>query len=685
MRPRPAHVLTAGLAVAFLTTGSAMAAPGAPGDAPSGPPASAGHLPPTDRDGDRIGDDLAERLGRASAGDRVNVVVRGLGTADARRRVGGFAVRRVLPIVDGFSARVTVGQARALARAPGVVRVDAVRTVSTTDIATDRDFGAALARQTFGATGAGVGICVVDTGVDRLHEQIAPRTVVFKDFIGTGTLAYDDHGHGTHVASIAAGDGTGGAAAADHVGVAPGAALYAAKVLDGGGSGSNDAVMAGIQWCAAQPGVRVLSMSLGDSVPSDGSDPMSAAVDTATAAGKVVVVAAGNAGDAPSTIPSPGAARTAITVGAVSDWSAPVGASYRDPGIALAPFSSRGPVLASGGTYVKPDVAAPGVTVSAASAGTGSGYVTYSGTSMATPYVAGAVALGLQQAPGAAPAAVSTALQTTARDRGAAGKDSEWGAGLVDVEAFVQNLTATSNQAVTAYPTFSRLTGSLANGGSSSVPVVVTDTSVPLAVTVTITSGSQGCLLYWPGQGCAWPGEWSPDLDAELRSPTGQVVATSQCALTGWFCSAVGRQETLLVSAPVAGTYTLRVYAWNGGPGGTFAADVSTGPLTGQDAPPPPPPPDPEPNQPPVVDAGNDVAVSSKNGRPVRVRLDGTATDADGSVVAVWWTDGSGATIADTATLTQRLGLGTHVFTFHARDDDGAAASDSVTVTVSRR
>ena len=77
----------------------------------------------------------------------------------------------------------------------------------------------------------------------------------------------------THVASIAAGDGnstTGGssASAAAHIGVAPGASLYAAKVLDASGSGPNDAVMAGIQWCAAQPGVRVISMSLGDSVPS---------------------------------------------------------------------------------------------------------------------------------------------------------------------------------------------------------------------------------------------------------------------------------------------------------------------------------------------------------------------------------------------------------------------------------
>ena len=318
MRPYRAVALAAAVAAAVLSAGSAAASPAEDGSRIVAP-ARPGDPPATDRDHDRLADDLAARLGRATGSDRVDVIVRGVGVGGARAAVGSFAVRRLLPLVDGFSARVTAGQARALTRVPGVVRVDAVRTVRVTDTATDRDFGAALARQTFSTTGAGVGVCVVDTGVDPAHEQIAPRTVVFRDLIGTGTQPYDDHGHGTHVASIAAGDGdsatgTTSATAAAHIGVAPGASLYAAKVLDAGGSGPNDVVLSGIQWCAAQPGVDVVSMSLGDSVPSDGSDPISVAVDQATADGTAVVVAAGNAGDAPSTIPSPGAARTAITV-----------------------------------------------------------------------------------------------------------------------------------------------------------------------------------------------------------------------------------------------------------------------------------------------------------------------------------------------------------------------------------
>jgi serine protease AprX len=619
--------------------------------------------------------------------ERLSAVVRGLGVDAARGQVGALAVRHRLPLVDGFSARMTRGQAQALERSPGV-RVDRVRRVSVTDTATDRDFGAQLARQTFGVTGAGVGICVVDTGVDPGHEQVAPRSVAFRDFIGSSATAYDDHGHGTHVTSIAAGDGdsatgSASAAAAAHVGVAPGASLYAAKVLDGGGSGPNDGVMAGIQWCASQPGVRVISMSLGDSVPSDGTDPMSAAVDAATAAGKVVVVTAGNAGDSPSTIPSPGAARTAVTVGAVSDWSAPAGASYRDAGIALAPFSSRGPVLHPGDAYTKPDVAAPGVTVSAADAGTTTGYVAMSGTSMATPYVAGVAALTLQAAPTASPAAVKAAIESTARDRGAAGKDPEWGSGLVDAEAAVQAGSGATNSAVTGFPTASRLTGSVPNGGSTTVQVPVTATGVPLAVTLTITSGSQGCLLYWPGQGCAWPGEWSPDLDAELRSPGGAVVATSQCALSGWLCTAGGRQETLLVQDPVVGTYSLRVYAWNGGPGGTFAADVSAGPVVGSGTPPPPPP----ANVPPTVDAGPDQSITLAKGvKKATVNLTGTAVDPDGSVASVRWTQGTSSTVLSaTTTLTRSVGPGTYDFIFAAADDDGATSSDTARVTVLRR
>jgi hypothetical protein len=215
-------------------------------------------------------------------------------------------------------------------------------------------------------------------------------------------------------------------------------------------------------------------------------------------------------------------------------------------------------------------------------------------------------------------------------------------------------------------------------GGSTTVPVPVSATGAPLAVTVTITSGSQSCLLYWPGQGCAWPGEWSPDLDAELRSPTGSVVATSECALSGWLCTPVGRQETLLVAAPVVGTYSLRVFAWNGGPGGAFAADVSAGPVTEGGAV------EPAPNQPPSVDAGADRTVLVRNTRPVKVTLSGTASDADGTVVSVRWSR-NGDLLSAGYSVTTSLGVGDYDFDFAATDDDGVSATDSVHVRVQRR
>jgi serine protease AprX len=127
--------------------------------------------------------------------------------------------------------------------------------------------------------------------------------------------------------------------------VAPAAALYAAKALDSSGSGADSGIVGAVQWCAGQIGVDVISMSLGSDSPSDGNDALSQAVDAAVGAGKVVVVAAGNSGDDLGTVPSPGAARLAITVGAASDHSAPAGSSYADAGIFLAPFSSRGPTV----------------------------------------------------------------------------------------------------------------------------------------------------------------------------------------------------------------------------------------------------------------------------------------------------------------------------------------------------
>lgn len=666
------------LLVTTLVPAATSAAPAPTPESP--PPGVEAPLPPRgDRDGDHVSDELAGRLRAAAPGDSFAVIVRGLPADDAGAAVGPFRVTQRLPLVDGFSAVMTAAQARALARHPGVLRVDQDGVVRALDDATNADFGTTAAwADRPGLDGSGVGLCVVDTGVDPAHEQIAPRTVTFKDFVGTRTTAYDDQGHGTHVMSIAAGDGAGSTTAATYRGVAPAATLYAAKVLDSSGYGSDSQVIAGIQWCDQQPGVRVISMSLGDTLVSDGSDPVSAAVDAAQANGAVVVVAAGNSGDVSGTVNSPGVAAGALTVGAASDWSAPVGTARHDDGIWLAAFSSRGPVANNGRT--KPDVVAPGVSVTAAKSGTTTGYVTMSGTSMATPYVAGAVALGLEAVPSATPAQVRSAITSSAADRGVSGPDNEWGAGLVDVRAFVDTLAGASPVRRAAFPTWTQATGSVPANGSVNVPIVVgTDgLNVPLAVTLTVTSGHVNCDLYCQIGFTA--GEWTPDLDVELRDPSGSIVAESQCALSGVSC-VTGRQETIGFRPGAAGTYTLRVYAWPGGDGagGDFAVDVSRGPQGGTSTEPPPP----TGNQPPVASAGADRTVRvNKKTKTATFTLDGSGSaDPDGTITGWSWRRGT-TPIGTAAKVSQTLGVGTYTFTLVVTDDEGATDDDTVVVTV---
>jgi serine protease AprX len=680
---RRALIVAVSVSALVLPAGLAGAAPDDRASRGGTPPA-AGGVPEGDRDGDHVSDDFEDELRGADAAAEVQVIVTGFGSDRGRAAVGAFQLRHELELVNGFAATMTAAQARALARHPLVDRVEKDGVVHLLDDATDRDFGASAARAAEpGLDGSGVGICVIDTGIDPNHEQIAPRTVAFKDYVNGRTAAYDDHGHGTHVAAIAAGDGAGGTSAATFGGVAPAADLYAAKVLNSSGSGSDSNVAASVQWCHEQPGVDVLSLSLG-SDGTDGSDAVSKAVDAAVAGGDVVVVAAGNSGDGPGTISAPGVAAGAITVGAVSDHSAPPGTARHDDGIWLAAFSSRGPTIAG---LTKPDIAAPGVSVTAADAGTTAGYVTMSGTSMATPYVSGAVALALDAAAGlptaVTPADIKSALMASAVDVGKPGKDDEWGAGLIDVRAFVDRFT-TSDLGQTSFPAHQRVTGVVENNGAATIPITIeeSDLGVPIAVTLT-ADGSLACASYFFGLCLGW--EWTPDLDLTLTAPNGVEVARSECPLAGLSCG-VGRQETIGIVPALVGTYTLRVFAFTGEPnygkGGSFAADIFHGPLGGTTTEPPPPPPG---NQPPVADAGTDRTVKiPKKSTSATFTLDGTGSvDSDGTVVSYAWTDVQAGTGATGPRPSFTKSEGSYTFRLVVTDDDGAAsAPDEVVVTV---
>ncbi len=437
-----------------------------------------------------------------------------------------------------------------------------------------KDFGSVAARGTFGVKGAGVGVCVVDTGVDATHEQLDSQLVAFKDFVNGRTVAYDDHGHGTHVASIVLGDGVGTSkAAGKYRGVAPKASLYVAKVLDRGGSGVLSTVIQGVQWCASKPGVQVISMSLGTREASDGTDELSQAANAAVAKGKTVVVAAGNMGPDPTTIGSPGAAAGAITVGAEAEWS---GGKTGSQGPYLAAFSSRGPVLGANANNPKPDVVAPGVTITAAQANTGR-YVAMSGTSMATPYVAGTVALILQANPTLTPAQVKAKLAQTALDLGKPGQDPDYGWGLVNTYSAVASARGLLGRNI--FPPHVTVTGSAAPGVNWVYQPLVTNLTQPVAATVIFDSVG-GLDPY-------------PNYDAFLRAaaPSNRILASSFCPngssleriVYGCGVGASGRQQTLGAVPDGLGengsTYTIFLFpdvisSPSESRPGTFTADI---------------------------------------------------------------------------------------------------------------
>ena len=268
-----------------------------------------------------------------------------------------------------------------------------------------------------GATGDGVVVAVLDTGVTA-NPQL-PNVLPGWNFAADNANAADDNGHGTHVAGTVAqltNDGVGTA------GVAGRARILPVKVLDANGDGPDAAIIAGIKY-AVTNGAKVINLSLGGE--RDGG--VCAAVTAAIAAGATVVAAAGNEGGA---VAYPAACPGAIAVGASTLAGGIAGYSNRGPQLALA---------APGGdnrTDVNGDGQPDGILQYSVFGGQG-GYYFEAGTSMAAPHVAGAAALVKQVAPAATPADVRRVLTSTAKDRGAAGFDAEWGHGLLDIGAAV--------------------------------------------------------------------------------------------------------------------------------------------------------------------------------------------------------------------------------------------------------
>jgi subtilisin len=327
--------------------------------------------------------------------------------AQRHARADGAVIEQVYRhALRGYAARMTAGAAARLAADPAVASVVPDREVSITAQTlpaginrVDADASSTVAGDGKGAVD--VDIAVIDTGIDPRHRDL--NVVGGVNCVPGGSSFNDLNGHGTHVSGIAAAkDNRTGV-----VGVAPGARLWAVRVLDSQGSGLFSTIICGIDWVTAHADViEVANMSLGGFAPegscTDGS--MHEAICKSVGAGVTYVVAAGNsATDARSFVPA--SYDEVITVSAMTDFDgqpggvgAPTCAMGTDD--VFASFSNFGPDV---------DLIAPGVCV--LSTWRGGGYATLSGTSMASPHVAGGAALYVAGHPGATPAEVKAALQ----------------------------------------------------------------------------------------------------------------------------------------------------------------------------------------------------------------------------------------------------------------------------------
>lgn len=343
-------------------------------------------------------------------------------TCQKLSQTSAFSFGNPLPLINSFAAKTSLATLKKLCATSMVQHVYLNRTIKVQlNIAAPSVGTKGLHKS--GLTGKGVTIAVLDTGIYP-HPDIKSRLIGFKDFVNKRITPYDDNGHGTHVAGCAAGSGL--SSKGLYTGSAPGANLVGVKVFNKDGTGAIDRVIQGIQWCITNRHrykIRVINLSLGTrAFASSKKDPLCAAAEKAVKAGLVVVVAAGNSGPLLQSIESPGISPYVITVGAVDDKRT---VSQLDDTLAI--FSSRGPTAHD--KYSKPDILAPGVNIislrtpnssleKTAPKKVGTHYMGLSGTSFATPIVAGAAAQILQKKPTLTPLQVKAAIKKYAYSLG---------------------------------------------------------------------------------------------------------------------------------------------------------------------------------------------------------------------------------------------------------------------------
>ncbi|MDP9444712.1 MAG: S8 family serine peptidase [Actinomycetota bacterium] len=333
--------------------------------------------------------------------------------ADRARGLGAEVGHVYHAALKGYAARMSDAVAARLAQDPRVAWVQRDGTATTTAQSLPTGINRVDAELSTTARIDGVDqrvdvdVAVIDTGIDLDHPDLNVYRTGAKN-CSTGRSADDGNGHGTHVAgTVGAIDDTNGV-----VGVAPGARVWPVRVLNANGSGSFSDIICGIDYVTANADkIEVANMSLGGSGSDDGNcgrsnnDAMHQAICNSVAAGVTYAVAAGNsAEDAARHVPA--AYDEVITVSALADFDGLPGGGAAptcrsDVDDTFANFSNHGADI---------DLIAPGVCIN--STWKGGGYNTISGTSMASPHVAGGAALYLATHPGASPSTVKSALQS---------------------------------------------------------------------------------------------------------------------------------------------------------------------------------------------------------------------------------------------------------------------------------
>ncbi|HEX8473381.1 MAG TPA: S8 family serine peptidase [Pyrinomonadaceae bacterium] len=440
----------------------------------------------------KISDDLRQKVRGAKDGERVDVIIQPAGSWNqsldsALANLGGSTSR----LFNNFNFRgvkLPAAAIEALATRPDIAQVSLDREVKLLghlSVTTGADAARAMGSPAY--LGTGVGIAVLDSGIFAEHVAFRsdPTRVAYtKDFTGElnalgQPVTADNYGHGTHVASIAAGNGA--VAQNAYLGMAPAAKIINLRVLNSQGKGSVSALISALDWLMVHHStynVRVVNMSLGTAaVESYKTDPLCLAVRRLVDAGLVVVAAAGNEGKDSlgnkvyGQIHSPGNDPSVITVGASNS----LGTNFRGDDV-MTSYSSRGPTrsywtdelgVKHYDNLLKPDMVAPGNKIIDAQAPNnqlvrenplldtnvaGSMYkeqMYLSGTSMATPIVSGAAALLLQANPSLTPNLVKTILMYTAQPL-AGYNHFEQGAGQINIEGAMRLAKAIRTDVSTA-------------------------------------------------------------------------------------------------------------------------------------------------------------------------------------------------------------------------------------------